>query len=590
MYQNWSLPLFLSGLLFLVTVTVLDADPTVEDVNDYLSEMEQRIQAYHVSREDISREELIQGAHSALIARMDDPEFHGFQISDGFRQALERHMRDRRFTDRRPLITALRNAVDESSPSADDLTEVADVLAGGMLEATGDPYSRLMTLEELMQLQQRMDPEGSGRGSGIRLRTEGKSYRVMYVTYGSPAYRAGIQPGDQLVSIDGKEITGLPQQEVMGMLTPAAGEPVKIRIKRDPYENAHFFLLRPNVGGGSSVTETALLPGNIGYVRLTRFSLNASDALESAFSELREQGAEKFILDLRNNPGGALQSATSIVDQFLPEGHVITRTESEYDPTDLLEIENPILKSLLKFVRNLMGGAQLDGVERSTDEVTLPDQPLVVLVNEASASASELTAGALQDTDRATLVGRTTLGKGVGQTIVPLSSTQAFGDFMQDAGPFAEFLGLGSRVLALTVMEYYLPSDRSIHEIGVTPDVRVADEPPSEEIFSDILALRNSDILHTYIQELMREEDETAEELARYDGYSGDRYPGYDAFVQKVRENLDTNLEPDSIRREVRRGLRMSLTQRDGTPFIVDLQEDPILQTGVLELDGGEDE
>ena len=295
----------------------------------------------------------------------------------------------------------------------------------GAMVASLDPYSSFMPPERFRALQE----ETSGRYGGIGLTISQKDGKLIVVSplEDSPASRAGIEPGDEIVSVDGEPLNGrsLPAA-VRRMRGPPASE-VRLGILREGWPAPRIFTLTRALVHIRSV-KARLFEGGWGYVRLSAFHEETSQELERVLTRLRKSGAKGLILDLRNNPGGLLVQAVRAAEQFLPEG------------------------SMVVFTRGRHRGQAMHFRTHSDGRWTR--QPMVVLTNRGSASASEIVAGALQDLDRALVIGAATFGKGSVQTILPLSH------------------GAGIR---LTTAKYYTPLGREIDQKGVSPDLEVAD-------------------------------------------------------------------------------------------------------------------
>jgi carboxyl-terminal processing protease len=292
--------------------------------------------------------------------------------------------------------------------------------------------------------------EGSFQGVGVLLnQKEDGEIEVVTPIDDSPAARAGVQAGDIIVKVNDESIAGMLLQDVIAKVKGAEGSTVKIRFKR-PAGEVEYTLARSEIqlqtvkgfsrnednswnyfmGGGAAAAGSAAEP-KVAYVRLTQFTSDTAERLAKVLEQLTADGLEGLVLDLRFNPGGQLEAAVQIADMFLETGTIVS----------------------------VKGRARPERVERATPAGTLKDFPLVVLVNEFSASASEVLAGALQDQRRATVVGMRSYGKGSVQEVIPLANSGG--------------------ELKLTVAHYYLPSGRLVHrkkdatEWGVEPQIKV---------------------------------------------------------------------------------------------------------------------
>ncbi len=311
----------------------------------------------------------------------------------------------------------------------------------GMLE-TLDPHSSFMPPEVYREMQ--VETKGEFSGLGIEITT--KDDRIIVVTpiEDTPAFKAGILAGDQIVKIDGKPTRGMSLPDAVKLMRGPKGSAVKITIAREGSpEPIEFTVTRATIAV-KSVKAKMLEPG-FGYVRLTQFQERTAEDLGTALEKMEKEGLKGLVLDLRNNPGGLLDQAVKVGDYWVDSG-LIVYTDGR--------IEN----------QKMEFHAHREGVRR--------DYNMVVLINEASASASEIVAGALQDIGRAVVVGTQSFGKGSVQTIIPLSDGSA---------------------LRLTTARYYTPKGRSIQAKGIAPDIVVE--------AGTVVAARGGD------REIMRERD-----------------------------------------------------------------------------------
>jgi carboxyl-terminal processing protease len=303
----------------------------------------------------------------------------------------------------------------------------------GMVSAL-DPHSAFLDNEEYDEI--RISTTGNYSGVGIEVTLQDDAVKVVAPIEGTPAARAGIQAGDVIVSIDDVPVEAAGLNDAINRMRGKPGTQVKVSIARAGSEQPLDFVLERSNVQVHSVKHEMLEPG-FGYVRITHFSETTGADLAKAVGSLKSsspQGRLKgLVLDLRNNPGGVLEAAVSVSDAFLDDGAIVSA--SGRAPESYFEMA-------------ATPGDLIDGAA------------LVVLVNGGSASASEIVAGALKDHGRATLVGRTTFGKGSVQTVMPLSDGHA---------------------IKLTTSRYYTPSGISIHEKGIDPDVVVErDQDPAD--------------------------------------------------------------------------------------------------------------
>lgn len=298
----------------------------------------------------------------------------------------------------------------------------------GML-AQLDPHTSFLPAEEFSAM--KADTAGEFGGLGIEIGLEEGELVVVRPLEDSPAERAGILAGDRILAIDGAPTEGMGLSEAVRKMRGPPGSKLPLTIFREGFRKPlEMVLLRDRIQIRS--VEARLHEGGVGYVRIKSFQEKTESFVAAALEELRrENGGEELsglVLDLRSNPGGLLDQAVRVADRFLERGEIVT-TKGR-------------------------GGRTLD-IERAHAAGTEANYPMVILVNEGSASASEVVAGALQDHGRAILVGTTTYGKGSVQTVIDLDD------------------GSG---LKLTVARYYTPSQRSIHGSGIEPDVVVPKE------------------------------------------------------------------------------------------------------------------
>jgi carboxyl-terminal processing protease len=287
-----------------------------------------------------------------------------------------------------------------------------------------DPHSSYLDPEEYEAI--RISTSGNYSGVGLEVSVAGQRVVVVAPMQGSPAEEAGIVNGDVIISIDGMPVDSADLDDTVLRLRGDPGTRVSLSVVRqDPEAPLTFEMTREQIQVPSAVSE--LLAPRIGYVKLTHFSENTGADLRKAVGALMEESGGRldgFVLDLRNNPGGVLDSAVEVSDAFLEGGLIVSAEGRIADARFRLEAGSG----------DILAGA-----------------PMVVVVNRGSASASEIVAGALQDHGRATIVGTATFGKGSVQTVMPLSQ---------------------GRAIKLTTSRYYTPSGKSIHDRGITPDVK----------------------------------------------------------------------------------------------------------------------
>ncbi|WP_445164670.1 carboxyl-terminal processing protease CtpC [Phormidium yuhuli] len=298
-----------------------------------------------------------------------------------------------------------------------------------MLEKLDDPYTRFMDPDEFRSMQ--IDTSGELTGVGIQLSQDQETQELIVISpiEETPAFDAGIQSQDVITQIDGQSTEGMDINEAVNLIRGRVGTDVVLTIRRGERE-LEFNITRARIEiHPVRHSRKDDLPGGVGYIRLTQFSQLAADEMRTAIQELEAEGIEGFILDLRSNPGGLLQASIEIARMWFDEGDIVSTV-------------------------NRQGVAE---VQRANGRA-LTDKPLVVLIDGGSASASEILSGALRDNDRAVLVGTTSFGKGLVQSVRPVGN------------------GGG---LAVTIARYLTPNGIDIDKEGIPPDV---EEEISEEI------------------------------------------------------------------------------------------------------------
>jgi len=313
--------------------------------------------------------------------------------------------------------------------------DLIDNALNGMLTGL-DPHSSYMSAKEFRDMQ--AETRGRFGGLGLEVTEENGVIKVVSPIDDTPASRAGIKPGDLIVLLDGKSVQGVSLSEAVDAMRGAPGTTIKLTIKRPNVDKPIEVSLTREIIHTQVVRQRLI--GDIGYVRLTSFDEQAADALRQAIRSLQRQAAggqlRGLVLDLRNNPGGLLDQAVAVANEFLDGGEIVsTRGRHPEDVQSWSARPN----------RDVAGGT-----------------PLVVLINNGSASASEIVAGALRDDRRAVLLGTRSFGKGSVQTVIPLA---------------------GDGAMRLTTARYYTPSGRSIQGVGIAPDVEVADSHAEQAQF-----------------------------------------------------------------------------------------------------------
>jgi carboxyl-terminal processing protease len=301
-----------------------------------------------------------------------------------------------------------------------------------------DPHSQYLDAGEYRDI--RISTTGSYTGIGVEISEVEGSIRIISPIAGSPAARSGLRSGDEIIAVDGISVQTDKLSDTLARMRGRQGSKITITVARNGQAIDHE-MRRETIRVASVHHE--MMNASLGYVRVNQFSETTARELSRAIDELQDQNEgmlDGLVLDLRNNPGGVLDAAVDVTDLFLDSGVIVTANGRI---------------SEARFTRSAHRGDILDGAD------------IAVLVNEGSASASEIVAGALQDHGRAVVVGTSTFGKGLVQTVMPLSQ---------------------GRAIKLTTSRYFTPSGDSIHETGITPDVYVEDTGgfPGLSLASDI--------------------------------------------------------------------------------------------------------
>ena len=324
-----------------------------------------------------------------------------------------------------------------------------------------DPHSALLTRTEMSQIE--IDTRGEYGGLGLEVTKEANAIRVVSPIDDTPAHRAGIKAGDLIVRLDNQPVDRMNLQEAVEIMRGVPGSEIKLTIIRQGRENPLQVILTRAVIKIQSVRAYTLEP-NYGYLRITQFQSTTPDLITTKVRELEAENdnlLEGVVLDLRNNPGGELRSAINVSDLFIDEGVIVSTKKRGGEVDSVFKAQN--------------NNDILEGV------------PIVVLINNGSASASEIVSGALQDHKRAVLMGTRTFGKGSVQTIYQIDKKTA---------------------LKLTTMRYYTPNDRSIQAEGVEPDIIVPDRDLGEEQEDDQFLIREADLSGALTNENGQEEEE----------------------------------------------------------------------------------
>ena len=315
-----------------------------------------------------------------------------------------------------------------------DQSDTMDAAINGVLQSL-DPYSSYMSPKNLEDMQ--TETRGEFGGLGIEVGMEAGVVKVISPLDNSPAEREGVKAGDYIVKINDNQVQGKTLNEAVELMRGPVGSTLEITVRRIGLRKSLVFNITREIIQVASV-KSEVLDEKIGYIRLTSFNENSDNQIKKKIKEFKNNKKIKgYILDLRNNPGGLLGQAIKISDFFLDDGEIVsTKGRKKNENQKWFAREGDIING----------------------------KALIVLINKGSASASEIVAGALKDHKRAVLVGEKSYGKGSVQSIIPLKNRGA---------------------IRLTISKYYLPSGKSISEVGVSPDITVEEESDDFRIFSE---------------------------------------------------------------------------------------------------------
>jgi carboxyl-terminal processing protease len=314
--------------------------------------------------------------------------------------------------------------IDMYSINSVDKADLLDNMYRGLLEGVGDPYTQYFDKDALAAFRARTEGVFVGIGISVSVDPDDPYITIASVYKDSPAQAAGLLPDDQIIRVDGEDVAGQPREEVVKKISGPEGTTVELTVYR-PYDDMRldFSITRARIEV-SSVFHEMYYTGEaaIGYIRIESFDRATTGQFDAALAELYADGMGGLILDLRNNPGGLLCAVNEITDRLIPEGIIVYTVDAAK-----------------RRVNSYSGESHLG-------------LPLVLLVNERSASASEVLSGAVRDTGTGTIVGTRTFGKGIVQNLLPLSDGTA---------------------IKLTVQYYFTPNDESIHKKGIEPHITV---------------------------------------------------------------------------------------------------------------------
>ena len=342
--------------------------------------------------------------------------------------------REKNIYEKIDLFSEVLNKIDKEYVESINKSDVMDAAINGVLQSL-DPYSAYMSPEVFSDMQ--TETSGKFGGLGIEVSMEHGVVKVISPIDNSPASRVGVKAGDYIIKINDIQVQGKSLTEAVEIMRGPVGSDIKITVRRRGVKKAIIFKITREIIKIESV-KSKYIDKSIGYLRLTSFNENSGDQIKDKIKEFnKKKDIKGYILDLRNNPGGLLSQAIEISDFFLENGEIVS-TKSR------------------KISENRRWFAKKGDLTKG--------KTLIVLINEGSASASEIVAGALKDHKRAILVGENSYGKGSVQSIIPLKNKGA---------------------IRLTISKYYLPSGKSISEVGVTPDIEVEENSDAFVINTD---------------------------------------------------------------------------------------------------------
>ncbi len=415
-----------------------------------------------------------------------------------------------------------------------------------------DDFSSFMDTEDTKSFSQSIKGEYPGIGATVNKPQDGGPLEILRPIYGGPAYKAGIHSGDRILEVDGIRTDEVEIDDATGKLRGPAGSRVALKVLRRGWTEPKIFEIERRMVEVPT-THYEMLPGGLGYLQLTQFGEKAADEFIAALDDLEKQSLSGLIIDLRNNPGGLLDAAVKIVDEFISDDRLPIVTQKGRG-------------------RNSESGPEI--ATRAKPDAR-PSYPIAILVNQRSASASEIVSGAMKDFGRATLIGKKTFGKGSVQRLIPLSSESR------------KALG-GEAQLRLTVQYYFLPQGRCIHTIrnaegavveegGVPVDIEVAEERLPGWRYEERERLRTQAAVLDYVDQHW---SEIKGLFAEGDGHDVSKYPGF----AELHKALETSATSDDVRSVIRYHVRRRLEDERGKEFACDVQEDAQLGRAILEV------
>ena len=407
---------------------------------------------------------------------------------------------------------------------------------GSILHGPLDKFSAYMNVKETEKFHESIKGVYAGIGAVVAVDKETKFLTIVRPILPGPAHSAGIRSNDVVLEVNGRSTWGEVVGTMVDIIRGKPGTKVSLKISRRGWREPRIIdVVREDVK--LPIAHGNILPGKVGYLNLLHFGEQAEVKMGEILDDLEDQGMEALILDLRGNPGGLLEQARRVAGMFLNERKLVVRSKGR----------NPHIVP----ERNYRAGGSS----------ARPDYPVVILVNGKSASASEIVAGALQDYERARLIGETTFGKGSVQRPFTLDATG------------------GKAILKLTVAQYFLPLGRNIHEEGVVPDIQLKGDASRDIDYKAWVKLTEEKAFEKYVGEKYEANKELLDKLAEFDGKDPSGYPDFDLWY----DSLATKLSREEVRYILRIRVRDRVEEERGRVFPLDLQEDLQLQRAVVE-------
>ena len=419
-------------------------------------------------------------------------------------------------------------------PSQYDLKKLLTAAAKGIAGSL-DRFSEYEDEESKKRAQESISMKYGGIGAYVNMRDN--YLTIERPMYGQPAYKAGIRSLDRITEIEGESTRSKNLEELVNKLKGDPGTPVKIKIYRRGWvKEQERTIIREIVNVATA--RYSILPGNIGYLSITSFAANTGKEAAKCIQEMKFQSVKAIIIDVRGNPGGLLRTVNEIVDLFIEKDKTIVTTRDK---------------------NGIVG-------EYKTQHDDKIDVPMYILINEGSASASEIFSGVMQDYRKAVIVGSTSYGKGSVQQPMDLATTD------------------GKTALKITIAKYYLPSGRSVEKNkegkgGVEPDISIATPELDLGKASEFNKLIDSGELDKYIDEYYPENKLLLQAMAEDDGENYANYPDFEQFYGRCKSRL----EKDEVRQALRDYIRRKVADERSKEFLVDIQIDVVLQRAIID-------